>query len=199
MYCKCLDERVCIDHYQGQWQLKTIAGRGWHACKAYISGGVALDSCSSRVWRVEKSNGGFNDQPNVALAVREGATREVSNYHACAGFAMSVQCLQTAGGRAKVLADALPCRNQRLPFAFLRPPSHGTCHWFRVTVTASLDAAVIPHIRKPILSRCCTIFACSRRVDSIAKAAIAVLGQPLAVRDRNADARQPPAKARTSL
>ena len=77
VYSKRGDGSMCIEHYAGQWQVKAVSDKGKYACFAYVTGGCALEACTSRVWKV--SNGKtFEDQPSVKAVTGADAEREVS-------------------------------------------------------------------------------------------------------------------------
>ena len=72
VYCKRGDGSMCIEHYVGKWQLKSVSLKGTNTYFAYVTGGCALEACTSRVWKV--SNGiTWHDQPSVeAVAAAAG-------------------------------------------------------------------------------------------------------------------------------
>lgn len=50
-----LRDSVCIEHMshtEGVWQVKTLSSRGTDQCFAGVSGGCALEACTSRTWKV---------------------------------------------------------------------------------------------------------------------------------------------------
>ena len=67
VYGKCGDGSMCIEHYVDDWQVKPVSLKGSWSSFAYVTGGCALEACTSRVWRVENSNT-WNDQPSVTMA-----------------------------------------------------------------------------------------------------------------------------------
>ena len=77
VYGKCGDGSMCIEHYAGQWQVKPVSYKGEYVRCAYVTGGCALEACTSRVWSVR--NGiTFEDQPSVKAVTGADAEREVS-------------------------------------------------------------------------------------------------------------------------
>jgi hypothetical protein len=77
VYSKRGDHSMCIEHNAGDWQVKRVSSKGTNATFAYVTGGCALEACTSRVWRVENSNT-WNDQPSVKAVTVADAEREVS-------------------------------------------------------------------------------------------------------------------------
>jgi hypothetical protein len=60
------DEELCIEHFEGRWEVKTQLDRGSGACRAYVEGGCALENCCLRRWKVVDSDG-FVDEPSVRM------------------------------------------------------------------------------------------------------------------------------------
>jgi len=77
VYMKRGDGSMCIEHRGGQWQVKSVSGKGTNSAIAHVTGSCALEACSSRVWKVRNGNS-FVDQPSVKLATGADAEREVS-------------------------------------------------------------------------------------------------------------------------
>ena len=77
VYGKCGDGSMCIEHYAGKWQVKRVSNKGTYACFARVTGGCALEACTSRVWRVGNGKT-FEDQPSVKAVTGADAEREVS-------------------------------------------------------------------------------------------------------------------------
>ena len=77
VYDKCGDGSMCIEHYAGKWQVKRVSHKGKNTGFAYVTGGCALEACTSRVWRVWNRNT-FEDQPSVKAVTGADAEREVS-------------------------------------------------------------------------------------------------------------------------
>jgi hypothetical protein len=77
VYGKCGDGSMCIEHYAGQWKVKDVSHKGKYACFAYVTGGCALEACTSRVWRVDNGKT-LEDKPSVKAVTGADAEREVS-------------------------------------------------------------------------------------------------------------------------
>jgi hypothetical protein len=77
VFCKRGDGSMCIEHYGGKWQIKSVSLKGTNTYFANVTGGCALDACTSRVWRVGNGKT-FEDQPSVKLLTGANAEREVS-------------------------------------------------------------------------------------------------------------------------
>ena len=77
VYGKCGDASVCIEHRAGAWQVKDVSDKGSAVCHAYVTGGCALEACTSRVWRVYDGKAHV-DQASVKIATGPDVEREVS-------------------------------------------------------------------------------------------------------------------------
>ena len=77
VYSKCGDASMCIEHYGGRWQVKPVPDKGSGRCFASVTGGCALEACTSRVWNVGDGNA-YGDQASVKIATGADAEREVS-------------------------------------------------------------------------------------------------------------------------
>ena len=60
------DQALCIDFFEGRWQIKNQSDRGSGACLAYVEGDCALEDCRSRTWKVVDSDD-FVDEPSVRM------------------------------------------------------------------------------------------------------------------------------------
>ena len=80
VYGKCGDASMCIEHRAGQWEVKPVSDKGSDKCSAFVTGGCALEACTSRVWRVYDGNAFGDDvvQASVKIATGADAEREVS-------------------------------------------------------------------------------------------------------------------------
>ena len=78
VYSKRGDGSMCIEHHAGHWQVKAVSDKGKYASFAYVTGGCALEACTSRVWEVCNGNTTFEDQPSVKAVTGADAEREVS-------------------------------------------------------------------------------------------------------------------------
>ena len=77
VYGKCGDGSMCMEHYAGKWQVKPVSSKGTNVRFAYVTGGCALEACTSRVWTVLNGKT-FDDQPSVKAVTGADAEREVS-------------------------------------------------------------------------------------------------------------------------
>jgi hypothetical protein len=77
VYGKCGDASMCIEHIGGTWQVKSVYRKGRMECFAYVTGGCALEACTSRVWIVVDGNA-WVDQASVKIATGPDAERQVS-------------------------------------------------------------------------------------------------------------------------
>ena len=77
VYGKCGDGSMCMEHYAGEWQVRAVSDKGKNASFAYVTGGCALEACTSRVWRVDNGKW-FYDQPSIKAVTGADAEREVS-------------------------------------------------------------------------------------------------------------------------
>jgi hypothetical protein len=77
VYGKRGDASMCIEHYEGRWQVKSVSSKGGGGWFASVAGGCALEACASRVWKVFDGNALVN-QASVKIATGADAEREVS-------------------------------------------------------------------------------------------------------------------------
>ncbi len=81
MYAKRGDGGVCIKHFVGDWLVMYSSKKGTsfaEAVKAYVIGGLALESCASRVWKVYDCNEEkFFEQPSVKMVTGAEAEQQV--------------------------------------------------------------------------------------------------------------------------
>ena len=77
VYVKVGDDSLCIEHFEGTWQVKSVSNKGKNDTLAYITGGCALEACTSLVWNVGTGSG-FVPQPSVKMLFGADAEREVS-------------------------------------------------------------------------------------------------------------------------
>ncbi len=52
LYRKCGDGSMCMEHFGGMWQVKSVSSKGTGDCWAFVAGGCAAEACTSRPWRV---------------------------------------------------------------------------------------------------------------------------------------------------
>jgi hypothetical protein len=71
------DPSVCIEHRGGLWEVKRVSNKSKDRCWAYVTGGCALEDCTSRVWKVHDGKE-FEDQREVKIATGREAERQVS-------------------------------------------------------------------------------------------------------------------------
>ena len=82
VYSKRGDASMCIEHYGGLWQVKTVSSKGKPVWFAHIAGGCALEACASRVWKVQDGEN-WVDQPSMKIVAGPDAEREVSGCCIC--------------------------------------------------------------------------------------------------------------------
>ena len=71
------DANMCMEHFGGKWQVKSVSNRGKDASCAIVAGDCALQDCASRVWKVYDGKASI-DQPSVKMATGSEAERQVS-------------------------------------------------------------------------------------------------------------------------
>ena len=78
MYAKRGDGGVCIEHFDGEWHVKYSSKKGTDDRAAYVIGGLAFESCASRVWKVyDYSEKKWVEQPSVKMVTGAEAERQV--------------------------------------------------------------------------------------------------------------------------
>jgi len=77
MYAKYGGGGVCIEHFGGFWQVKSVDDRGDNTCMASVAGGCALVDCVARVWSKASPNGPTEDM-RLKLSTGDDAEQEVS-------------------------------------------------------------------------------------------------------------------------
>ena len=82
LYRKIGDDTICIQHRShadhSLWRVQRAEQKDTDSCVAFIDGGCALHSCTSRVWHVH--NGAeFQEQPNVEMVTAVNAEQKVSS------------------------------------------------------------------------------------------------------------------------
>ena len=82
VYVKVGDDRYCIEHLEGEWQLKPVTHKGESCSTACVAGGCALEACTSRVWSVADGET-LLPQPSVKMLCGGDAEREVSRRRLC--------------------------------------------------------------------------------------------------------------------
>ena len=71
-------EVLCIEHYEGQWQVKAETSRGSGVCVAYVRGCCALEDCRLRMWKVVDGDERV-DRPSVMLVTGQEARSKASD------------------------------------------------------------------------------------------------------------------------
>ena len=77
VYVKVGDDSLCIEYFGGKWQVKSVSNKGKNASAASVTGGCALEACTSRVWHVYDGKTHV-PQPSVKMLFGADAEREVS-------------------------------------------------------------------------------------------------------------------------
>jgi hypothetical protein len=68
LYRKRGDSSVCMEHFGGKWQVKSVSSKGKGNCYASVRGGCAAEACSLRPWIVSHGKGGWIEpSPRVNL------------------------------------------------------------------------------------------------------------------------------------
>jgi hypothetical protein len=52
LYAKRGDKSMCMEHFGGNWQVKSVSAIGKDNCFAKVSGGCGAEACTSRQWMV---------------------------------------------------------------------------------------------------------------------------------------------------
>ena len=77
IYAKRDEPSVCIEHFGGHWQVKSMSERGTDNCFATVEGDCAIEACTSRVWYLWDDHAGWNDAPDVRMLKGKAAERQV--------------------------------------------------------------------------------------------------------------------------
>ena len=78
MYKKRGDGGLCIEHFDGVWEIKYSSKKAINFREAYVIGGLAFESCASRVWKVyDCSEKKWVEQPSVKMVTGAEAERQV--------------------------------------------------------------------------------------------------------------------------
>ncbi len=77
VYTKYGGRGVCIEHFGGFWQVKSVEDRGANAFMASVAGGCALVDCVARVWCRASAVGPTEDM-DMKLCTGDDAEQEVS-------------------------------------------------------------------------------------------------------------------------
>ncbi len=68
----------CIEHFEGQWQVKNEMDRGSGVCCAFVQGNCALEDCCSRGWHVVYGDE-IVSQPDVKIVTGQQAKSKASS------------------------------------------------------------------------------------------------------------------------
>jgi hypothetical protein len=79
VYRKIADAAWCIEHYDGEWQVKAESDRCSGSHVASVEGGCALEDCRESHWSVYNSKKKFKVQ-NVKISTEEEAKSQVSGH-----------------------------------------------------------------------------------------------------------------------
>ena len=74
LYAKRGDASMCIEHFGGDWKVKHVSDKGKNNAHAYVTGGCALEACTSRVWRVWDGKA-YHDAPSVKMVTEAEVRR----------------------------------------------------------------------------------------------------------------------------
>ena len=108
MYAKRGDGGVCIEHFEGEWHVKCFWKKGTSYREAYVNGGLAFESCASRVWKVyDYSEEKFFEQPSVKMVTGAEAERQVGFLCTRARWRTTRRVATRTGAAALQLSDAL--------------------------------------------------------------------------------------------
>ena len=104
------DDKTCIEHHDGDWEVKPVADKGIDGCSGYVIGDCALEDCISRIWCVHDGEK-WIDQSDVVLLVGTDAVTEFEKSpedraREKAEKAAAVIAAADADAKAKILADA---------------------------------------------------------------------------------------------
>ncbi len=58
VYFKCGDGNLCIEHFHGMWQVKSVSDIHKNESMSFAAGGRALEACMSRYWLVRNTEKG---------------------------------------------------------------------------------------------------------------------------------------------
>jgi len=74
------DQALCIEHFEGEWQIKAESHRFSGTHVASVEGGCVLEDCRESNWRVYNSAGKLNVQDDVKIMTEEEANAKVSDH-----------------------------------------------------------------------------------------------------------------------
>jgi hypothetical protein len=117
LYAKRGDASTCLEHYEGDWEVKPVDRKGKNGCTGRVEGNCALEDCTSRRWKVANDGQTFREAPSVKLVAGAEAERQVR------------------GGCLRARQHALPPQLQPPPHS-PSPPSPLPCPLFLVLCDA---------------------------------------------------------------
>jgi hypothetical protein len=79
LYSKRDNAGICMEHFNGLWQVKPVSSKGKTICYAYVAGCCAAEACTSRTWRVWDGKA-FHDAPSVKIVAGAEAQRQVEHH-----------------------------------------------------------------------------------------------------------------------
>jgi hypothetical protein len=80
VYRKITDEALCIEHYDGRWQVKAESDRCSGSHVASVEGGCALEDCREFHWSVYNSKKKLKVQNDVKILTEEEAKSQVGSH-----------------------------------------------------------------------------------------------------------------------
>ena len=107
------DASVIIEHFGGNWRVKPVSFKGKADCWAIVSGGCALEACTSRLWKESFDGKVHVDAPGLKMVTgAEAVEADVSSRVplCCALFMRThpslLSALQTPEAKAAATAKA---------------------------------------------------------------------------------------------
>ncbi len=74
------DQALCIEHCEGEWQVKAESDRFSGRHVASVEGGCVLEDCRESNWRVYNSKKKLTNQTNVLILTEDEANVKVSDH-----------------------------------------------------------------------------------------------------------------------
>jgi hypothetical protein len=75
VYFKCGDGNLCIEHFHGMWQVKSVSDIHKNESMGFVTGGRALEACMSRNWCVRNTEAGYKHGGSVKLVTQAHVER----------------------------------------------------------------------------------------------------------------------------
>ena len=69
VYTKRYDDKICIEHRQGAWEVKPVSFKGHDTCLAFVRGRCGLEACAKSMWQVSDGKSKWFDAPSIRMAV----------------------------------------------------------------------------------------------------------------------------------